>query len=157
MLLTRRIKPATLMHMKESSMRFSIYAKAFAVLVAISFVGVIFIGLAVESFVPQINSDNGVCLFERSAGCTETIAEHVAQWQQTFAISPEDTIISLLIGLLVLFAAVLVISIPSNAKNNLHEHFVSKISIHTGKNQLNKLFNYILLAFSKGILHPKLF
>ena len=157
MLLTRRVKSVTLMHMKESSMRFSIYAKTFAVFVAISFVGVIFIGLAVESFVPQISSDNGVCLFERSADCTESVAEHVAQWQQTFAISLEDTITSLLIGLFVLLAAVLAIAIPSNAKNNLYEHFVSKISLSTKRDHPCKLFNYILLAFSNGILHPKLF
>lgn len=143
--------------MKGSLSRFSRHFKIIAMVITISFVGVIFVGIFAESFVPQINSSESICLFERSLECSETVSEHIMQWQQTFDIASQNSIFIIIATLLALLATVLAVAIPSNVEANLHERYRPKILLRSRRERLGRLFSYIFQAFSNGILHPKLF
>lgn len=143
--------------MKGSLSRFSKRFKIVAMAIAISFVSVLFVSIFAESFIPQINSSEGICLFDRSLECPETVSEHITQWQQTFDNASQNSIFVIIAALLAFLATVLAVAIPTSVKVNLHERYRSKILLRSRRDKSDKLFDYILQAFSNGILHPKLF
>ncbi len=152
----RKEKFGTLMNMNGTLFTFSKCFQVIAIIIAISFVSVVFVGMFTESFAPQINSNERTCLFDWSQECSETVSEHTAQWQQTFDNVPNNLFVVLII-LLAFLAAVLTVLVPTNATASLHEEYTPRILLNARRDKFDKLFNYILQAFSNGILHPKLF
>jgi hypothetical protein len=124
--------------------------------IALSFVGVIFIGIFAEALVPQMNANEGACLFDRSTECSETISEHTLEWLQTFDVATANSLFAL-VTLLGFLATILAVAIPTNVKANLLELYQGKILLRLGRDKLDKLSDYLLQAFSDGILNPKLF
>ena len=100
--------------------------------------------------------NNGVmakCIFavDSSEGCQMTISQHLSEWQQIFTLgsSPDQSL--LLLALLT----------PAIAftffREFLSSYLVNFYLRYKRQNPDLKLFDYLLLAFSKGILHPKVY
>lgn len=86
-----------------------------------------------------------------SRPCQMTINDHLGRWQQMFAtiVNWSPTIVLLLmvaitIGFVTLF-------------KNLEHVFLQLHQRYKKENSIFKLFDYLLLAFSKGILHPQIY
>lgn len=108
----------------------------------------------------HINMDNkdsmSSCLLmiteQESLGCQMTIAQHVNQWQQMFiAISGSNILMLFFLTLLPLGLALLskqfMLDPPSL---QLYKRYIKE-------NFQFKLFDYLLQAFSSGVLHSKIY
>lgn len=82
------------------------------------------------------------------------VAEHIAKWQQFFTavFSKSDVLVFII---LFLFAAVLFIVFARRPDVSLLARALSP-PIHKTEPEV-KLFNHLVIAFSQGILHPRVY
>ena len=86
--------------------------------------------------------------------CQMRATEHIAQWQQLFTTTPGKNLLSSALALLVALLAVLFPVIPRARNKLLLQKFRNYFYKH--KPEI-KLFHHLLLAFSQGILHPRIY
>ncbi|MBI2327696.1 hypothetical protein HYU92_05260 [Candidatus Curtissbacteria bacterium] len=89
---------------------------------------------------------------EKEQSCQMTITQHIASWQQMFAAVSSANILSLVLVLIPLglglsFLKRVMLDPP---ELQLYKRYVKE-------NSSLKLFDYLLLAFSRGILHSKIY
>lgn len=87
----------------------------------------------------------------QSSICKMPVSEHISWWQQLFTAIPQLS--SFLFLTFVLFTGLTFLIFqftlaPPNALN---------FKVYRRSNPHIKLFNYLSLAFSKGLLHPKIY
>lgn len=93
------------------------------------------------------------CVFtvDRSEGCQMTISQHLGKWQQIFTLDSSSNQFLLLLTLLTAGTAFIFL------KEFLSLYLDNFYVRYKRENPDLKLFDYLLLAFSKGILHPKIY
>jgi len=84
-----------------------------------------------------------------SSFCQMSASEHITQWQQFFAMTKEKNLL-----LSLFFLCVAVFAIQKAYDKLRHQHFRNYFYQHTPE---IKLFNYFALAFSQGLIHPKIY
>jgi len=131
------------------------YHQTLAILVA----GAFLFGAAFSmSFGMQLDRNNNMsgCPFmlEKTSVCSMGVAEHIAKWQQLFTavFSKSD---GLAFIILFLFAAVLFIIFVRRSDVSLLARVLSPPIPKTEPEV--KLFNQLVVAFSQGILNPRLY
>lgn len=100
--------------------------------------------------------NNGVmakCVFaiDSSEVCQMTISQHLSEWHQIFTLGSSSDQFLLLLALLTAGIAF------TFFKELLSPYSVNFYVRYKRENPDLKLFDYLLLAFSKGILHPKIY
>jgi hypothetical protein len=91
---------------------------------------------------------------DSSSFCQMTLVEHITQWQQFFAMTGEKNLIMSLFALLiVLYVAVSEIITKAYEKLK-HQRF--RNYFYRYKPEI-KLFDYLALAFSDGLIHSKIY
>ena len=88
---------------------------------------------------------------EQKQSCQMTITQHIASWQQIFTATFNWSLVPLL-----LLAAAFVAGLTTIFKN-IESMFLQLRRRYKKQNPSLKLFDYLLSAFSQGILHPKLY
>lgn len=104
----------------------------------------------------DMNGDMTHCPFmaDSQSFCQMSISEHISQWQQFFSMVREKSLL-LSLFLLLVFIQVVVGSSTVKAYEKLkHGRFRNYFYRH--KPEI-KLFDHLALAFSKGIIHPKIY
>ena len=88
-----------------------------------------------------------------SSFCQMSVSEHINQWQQFFTVTREKSLLLFLSSLLS-FLSITVLAITKKADGKLeHQRFRNYCYRH--KPEI-KLFDNFALAFSRGIIHPKI-
>ena len=141
--------------MKPFWSSFTICFQIATILAVFVFASTLVLGVNIN---PQFNYSTNGCLFDSSESCMG-VSEHILAWQNTFNISPESNILILVIALLVILGSLLFISFPKDERHLLCEWYKRIVFIFMNKwrETHSKLFDFIRLYFSDGILHPKLF
>lgn len=89
-----------------------------------------------------------------SSFCQMTLNEHISQWQRMFALTPKESFFSFFLLLTLTFYALSFIIDRSLKKLKHCQPFFHFLCQH---NPEIKLFNILTIAFSKGIIHPKIY
>lgn len=102
--------------------------------------------------------NNGVmsnCVFtvDRSEGCQMTISQHIAEWQQIFTLGSSSNQFLLLLTLLTAGTAFILLK-ELFPKSSYLENFYVR---YKRENPDLKLFDYLLQAISRGILHSRIY
>ncbi len=129
-------------------------SKNILILGMITFLAVGFWGLYFMSV--DVNGKMGNCPFvdNSSSFWPMGILEHISQWQQFFTIIRGKRLLVSLLSLLVFFAIV-AFAVPIKLREKL-KRLQSRQHLYWHKPEI-KLFDYLVLAFSKGILNPKIY
>lgn len=90
----------------------------------------------------------------QTALCQMSATEHISQWQQTFLGIPTKTGLLALVAIL-LAAVIIPFAKPFSQFEKLTELAARLFAYH--KARLVKVFEPLLLAFSDGILNPKIY
>lgn len=136
---------------KLSILQFAENSKILAVLTVAVFITVAFFGINSGMDVRQDGSMAG-CVFDKSTVCLMSVIEHIAQWSNIFTATSEKNIFSIFtLGLLLLTAFF------KRCAINLFNCVLPEFRIYRVKNNISKLFDYIIQAFSSGILNPKIY
>jgi hypothetical protein len=91
---------------------------------------------------------------DSSSFCQMSVVEHITQWQQFFIMTRDKNLVSSLFFLLI-FLYVLGFAIPIKTYEKLkHQRFLNYFYHY--KPEL-KLFDYLLLAFSQGLIRSKIY
>lgn len=86
--------------------------------------------------------------------CQMSVSEHINQWQHFFTAIKEKSLLLSLFSLLI-FIQIAVVAINVKAFEKLkHQRFRNYLYRH--KPEI-KLFDYLALAFSDGIIHSKIY
>lgn len=89
-----------------------------------------------------------------SSICQMNTTEHITKWQALFTATTRSSNLFLLIALLtVAFIYIMTLKRRTNLQSS--SYFSYKYTLY--KLPEVKLFNYLLAAFSDGIIHPKLY
>ncbi len=91
---------------------------------------------------------------DSSSFCQMSISEHISQWQQIFTVVRGKSLALSLLPLLV-FLCALVLTVTTKAYEKLKYQRFRKY-FYRYKPEL-KLFDYLLSAFSQGLIHPKIY
>lgn len=122
------------------------------VLASFAFVSILGVGIGMEMTDSQMSS----CPFMtgQATMCQMSITEHITQWQEAFLGIPTKTN---LLALAMLLLAVVVIPFvkPFSQFEKLTELAARLFTYH--KVHFVKIFDPLLLAFSDGILNPKIY
>ena len=86
--------------------------------------------------------------------CQMSVTEHIARWQQLFTAIPEKNLLFSALILLTALLMVLFSIIPKIRDKLLFQRFLHYF--YRRKSEIN-LFNHLLLAFSQGILNPRIY
>jgi hypothetical protein len=120
----------------------------------IAFLAVGFFSLSSMSMDASGRMINCPFMNSNSSLCQMTLAEHISQWQQFSTITREKSLLVSLFSLLI-FLYVAGFNITTKAYEKLkHQRF--RNSFYRYKPEL-KLFDYLLLAFSNGLIHSKIY
>lgn len=138
---------------RSSILQLSKIFKIVAVLMAIAFVVVAIFSLSIRMNMHQDHTTG--CIFDQSAECTMSPAEHIAQWKRTFtATQPSNDI---LLSVIILLAGIGMISSFLRYCDHYFKLRFDSSKIHKEKNSLAKLFDPVLQALSAGRLNPKIY
>ena len=86
--------------------------------------------------------------------CQMSVTEHIARWQQLFTAIPEKNLLFSALILLTALLMVLFSIVPKIRDKLLFQRFLHYF--YRRKPEIN-LFNHLLLAFSQGILNPRIY
>lgn len=99
-------------------------------------------------------SDNGImpCPFmsHNQVICQMSSPDHVVHWQNMFTAIP-----SIAMSLLVLLAINLLIGYSSSGSTDSSPP--DGLRLYSNENPANRLYNYFVVIFSNGVLHPRLY
>lgn len=88
--------------------------------------------------------------------CPMNIAEHIMSWQQTFTLTKEGK--SLLFSLAILLALLAASTLSFFRHCRADKPVLLKYRLYLIRHRPDiKLFNYFLVAFSRGILHSRIY
>lgn len=88
--------------------------------------------------------------------CQMSAAEHIAQWQQLFALVKTDKFSLFLFASLII--AFIVLTFPFAKNYRIKTPPLSRFRLYSSRYRPEiKLFNHLLLAFSQGILNPRIY
>lgn len=133
---------------------FLTHSKSIVGLGIIALLVISFWGLYSMPINEQGEMSNCPFLNESATVCPMSTADHIAKWQQLFTVTPEKNLLLLSLALLVLMLVALFPFI-SKVRNKLpYQRFRNYIYKH--KPEI-KLFDHLLIAFSQGILNPRLY
>lgn len=95
---------------------------------------------------------NCILMSSESMSCQMTIIDHLAQWQQIFLATSNWSLTAL-------FSLAFALSVGFIAlyKKNEEYLFLQLHQRYKRENPILKLFDHLLLAFSKGIIHPQIY
>lgn len=135
-------------------MKFLTNTKILTVVLILSFSSIGILTLSAHTIMANKDSMSSCLLIStelESSGCQMTIAQHVNHWQQMFiAISG--------LNILLLFLTLLPLGLALLAKQFMLDPPSLQIyKRYIKENFQFKLFDNLLLAFSKGILHPQIY
>lgn len=85
--------------------------------------------------------------------CQMNPLEHITKWQQLFTTTRQTDAMVLIVALFILGSTILLLKMHS--QRSLLQ--IRLYTYHKRKNPQMQLFNHLLLAFSNGVLHPKLY
>lgn len=128
--------------------------KTFLILFLPFFVVITLFGVGV-SMTADNGDMTGCPLMEGLASmCQMGVLEHIGYWQQLFTAKVNDanTLILWLLSILLLFAVY-----QLGIRNRGRVPFDSSFYLYNKSNPQVRLFNYLNLLFSRGILHPKIY
>lgn len=122
------------------------------VLASFVFVSILGMGMSMGTTDGQMSS----CPFTagQAAVCQMSITEHVAKWQTTFTGVPMQTELAVL-ALVLLAVALIPFAKPFSELKNLPA-LTARIRAYQ-RAYFAKIFDPLLLAFSDGILNPKIY
>ncbi|OGZ67865.1 MAG: hypothetical protein A3D35_00700 [Candidatus Staskawiczbacteria bacterium RIFCSPHIGHO2_02_FULL_34_9] len=126
-------------------------SKNIVVLGMIAFLAMSFLSLF--SMPMDMNGRMINCPYSSSGFCQMSASEHISRWQQFFTMTKGDNLI------LALFSLLIVIWIGLFNRNKfkgMKQYQKFRINFYRYKPEL-KLFNYLLLAFSRGIIRSKIY
>ena len=121
------------------------------ILTSFLFASLFGIGVGMEMKDGQMSS----CPFMASqvSICQMSVTEHISQWQQVFVGIPTKTnLLALALLLLAIFVIPFAKSFTKIKQNELAIRLISYC-----KTAATKIFDPLLLAFSRGILNPKIY
>lgn len=100
-------------------------------------------------------SEMAGCPFTGGPGslCQMGVIEHISYWQQLFTATPSNTIIGLAFLLLLLLLSTSLIFFQNDKSISSKPSY----KLYNRDNPQITLFNYLLLLFRAGILHPKIY
>lgn len=102
------------------------------------------------------NGQMGSCPFmgEMTAVCSMSVTEHLSQWAQSFLTIPAKSYAAILLTLLLIYSA-----FASTARSIKEKYNLSSIKnrIALGDAAYPKLSNHLRAAFSRGILHSRIY
>lgn len=100
------------------------------------------------------NMSNCPFMYEQTSVCSMGFVEHIAKWQQLFTVTfPESGEVAFVIFLVITFVYLAVFARAPNISG-----LVLPLFPPVPKNKPEaKLFNYLVIAFSQGILNPKIY
>lgn len=87
-----------------------------------------------------------------SRPCQMTLNDHFVQWQQIFTATFNGSLVPLL-----LLAFTFSVGFITLFKKDVEYMFLQLHQRYKRENSLFKLFDHLLLAFSRGILHPQIY
>lgn len=129
--------------------------KILALMAVLTLILVVILGVGMEMNMDKGGSMTG-CFFLNYQGplalCPMSALEHMARWQEAFSAVPVLRLLSIslfALQLLYLLPTSLVADLKPNVKRSLHALSRDR--------RLLICFDYLVLAFSQGILHPKIF
>ena len=100
------------------------------------------------SSVAMTSSNNQEC-------CNTGISKHIGSWKDTFLVVPRDMRDGLLILILGLIAALTVVLF--RFRHSLSVDYSQSYRLYERDNPDLALFNYLKLAFARGVLNPKIY
>lgn len=109
-----------------------------------------------HSFGMETNQEGEMsgCIFAGEAAiCKMSAVEHISLWQSMFAALPQE--LALLIMTLIILVAVLVIR--QHSLSLFDKKIISEWRLYLTQHIDLPLFNPVRRAFSKGILHPRIY
>jgi len=86
--------------------------------------------------------------------CQMSFTEHVTQWQQLFIMTREQNLFLSAPALLILFLAVLFPAVPRIRNRLVSQEFHNYFYKYRPE---MKLFNYLFIVLSQGILNPRIY
>jgi len=115
------------------------------------FVAVLGVGMGMNM---RSNGSMAGCLFMNHPGalCPMNALEHVARWQKIFSAIP-----ALRLLYISLFALQLLYILSSSLLTNFKPDLKRTLHALVKDNKLLIFFDYLILAFSRGILNPKIY
>lgn len=121
------------------------------VLVSFAFASILGVGMSMEIEGGQMSG----CPFmaNQATLCQMSATEHIAQWQQAFLGIPTKTG---LFALVVILLAAVIIPFAKPFSQIKHSEAASRLLFYL-RDTATKIFNPLLLAFSDGILNPKIY
>lgn len=122
------------------------------VLVSFVFMSILGMGLSMEMRDGQMSS----CPFMagQETMCQMSVTQHIVQWQQSFLGIPIKT--SLLALVTALLAVVIIPFVKPFSKLEELNKFVARLFVYR-TTHIVKVFDPLLLAFSDGILNPRIY
>ena len=132
----------------------SISAKNILILGMVAFLAMSFWSLYSMPF--DMNGKMVHCPFmaDSQSFCQMGISEHISQWQQFFTMTREKRLLLSLFSLLVFIQVAIVIINVKAFEKLKHQRFRNYFYRYRPE---IKLFDYLALAFSDGIIHSKIY
>jgi len=132
------------------------FGKIALILTAISFLWLSTFGLFNHMSEMKPDTTMGGCLFDgQTEVCAMNFSEHIALWQRMLTSLPQNTGLIDLLILSITFIAT--IAFWRNPLFEFFERVVSRLRLYIKQHSQIYLFYYLLEAFSKGILNPKIY
>lgn len=127
--------------------------KALALMAALTLILVAILGVGMEMNMGSSGSMTG-CLFMNHQGalCPMNALEHIAKWQEIFNAIP-----SLKFAYASIFILLLLYVLPSLSPIGSKQGLEQSPHALARNNALLASLDYIMLAFSQGLLHPKIY
>lgn len=94
-------------------------------------------------------------MYEESQVCQMSLADHLSSWQNMFAAISDSQAFYLFLTVIFLGFSFLTFSILTKSQGNVL--FLDSRQHYKQGNFEIKLFDWLLIAFSKGTIHPKIF